>query len=172
MVGMSAKLMVAVDGSRAIIRACGRASFTCSASFKQLVTRLYDQGFRRFVLELSECTIMDSTFLGMLVRFAGRLSEGGAGDGAMTLWNPSPRIVELLNSLGMAEYFRVEQRVARRLPPCQEVVPELEGTSKVDAARLALDAHEALVEANPDNELRFKDVMAFLAEDVKRLGTE
>ena len=54
------------------------------------------------MLDLSECVLMDSTFLGVLAGFGLKLS-GGNGDQAgmaIELFNPSPRITELLETLG------------------------------------------------------------------------
>jgi len=167
MSGPAARLLVAVEGPRAVIRACGRASFRCSGDFKRLVYDLLERGCREFVLELSECSIMDSTFLGILVRFAGKLDEAGGPAQRMTLWNPSPRIVELLGSLGMEQYFQVQLNEKPLSPACDEVSASPE--NKIENTRIALDAHQALIEANPDNAARFKDVTRYLAEDLKRL---
>jgi anti-anti-sigma factor len=166
MSGSAAKLLVAVEGPRAIIRACGRASFTCSTDFKRVVYDLFDRGYREFVLELSECSIMDSTFLGILVRFAGKLDEAGGAEHRMTLWNPSLRIVDLLRSLGMEEFFRVRRDQQPLAPICDEVAPST--PDKLETSRVTLEAHQALMEANSANVVRFKDVTRFLAEDLKR----
>jgi hypothetical protein len=40
---------------------------------------------------------------------------------------------------------------------------------KVEAARVALEAHETLAALSAANAVRFKEVAAFLAEDLKRL---
>jgi hypothetical protein len=39
----------------------------------------------------------------------------------------------------------------------------------VEVARTCLEAHRTLMELNPGNAQKFKDVAQFLAEDVKRL---
>ena len=169
MSGPTAKLLVVMDGQRVVIRACGRASFTCSADFRRLVYHLLDRGCRDYTLELSECTIMDSTFLGILVRFAGKLDEANGGHHKMTLRNPSPRILDLISSLGMEEYFTVTEGPVPLAMPSREVASPEGENDKAEATRVALEAHEALMEANPDNVPRFKDVTRFLAEDLKRL---
>ena len=46
----------------------GRANFSSSIDFKSLVNQLQQKGYNYFVLELSECLLMDSTFLGVLAR--------------------------------------------------------------------------------------------------------
>ena len=63
------------------------------------------------MLDLSECVLMDSTFLGVLAGFGLKLSAGD-GDQArhgIELLNPSPRITELLETLGVLHLFQITQ---------------------------------------------------------------
>ncbi len=71
----SPTLQVAVTDQVALVRISGRASFNCSVDFKSLVCELRDRGYRKYVLDLSECPIMDSTFLGVLAGFGLKLAE-------------------------------------------------------------------------------------------------
>jgi anti-anti-sigma factor len=169
MAGSTAKLMVAVEGSRAVIRPCGRASFTCSADFKRLVYELVDAGCRDFELELSECTIMDSTFLGILVYFARKLDEQNGGESKVVLVNASSRILDLVASLGMTEFFTVRENGGARASGASEVEVAVSEADKEACAEIALEAHQTLMSANPENVARFKDVARFLAEDLKKL---
>jgi len=161
--------MVAVEGSRAVIRPCGRASFTCSADFKRLVYELVDAGCRDFELELSECTIMDSTFLGILVYFARKLNEQNRGDSKVVLVNASSRILDLVASLGMTEFFKVRESGTATASGASEVEVAVSEADKEECAKIALEAHQTLMNANPENIARFKDVTRFLAEDLKKL---
>ena len=165
----SSQLLVAVEGARAIVKVCGRASFTCSAGFKSLVYDLRARGYRSFMLDLTECVIMDSTFLGILARFAQRLSEGGPNAGSLVLLNPSVRILDLLDNLGVAPLFNVERGMDPLARHCEQVAPPATGDEKIAAARAALEAHETLMELNPANVPKFKDVTRFMAEDLQKL---
>lgn len=169
MTGSTAKLMVAVDGSRAVIRPCGRASFTCSADFKRLVYELLDAGCRDFELQLSECTIMDSTFLGILVYFARKLDEQNGGGKKVVLVNPTSRILDLVASLGMTEFFTIREGPRGGRTEAREVEVAASEANKEECAEVALEAHQTLMNANPENVERFKDVTRFLAEDLKKL---
>jgi hypothetical protein len=44
--------------------------------------------------------------------------------------------------------------------------------SKEETTRACLEAHQTLMEVNPANVARFKDVGQFLAEDLKRIKKE
>jgi anti-anti-sigma factor len=174
-------LLVAVTDYAAVVRVNGRANFTTSVSFKQLVTELRQRGFHSFVLDLSECVTMDSTFLGVLAGTALKLAEKdcfAACNGArvepphLRLLNPNQRVADLLENLGVSDLFqtvRCEGPLAaeQNLTPAQEAQP-----SREEVSLACLEAHRVLMEINPANIPRFKDVTQFLAEDLKKLRAQ
>src|SRR5205807_7066393 len=92
----SSTLQVAVTDQIALVKISGRASFNCSVDFKTLVYELRDRGYRNFVLDLTECQIIDSTFLGVLAGFGLKLAEAMKGKTTISLLNPNQRILDLL----------------------------------------------------------------------------
>src|SRR6266436_1715412 len=94
----SAKMLVLVGEKFACIKISGRANFSSSVDFKTLVNELLQKGYTYFVLDLSECMLMDSTFLGVLAGFGLKMNAAtpGNGCGAIELSNPNARISELL----------------------------------------------------------------------------
>ena len=65
----SAKLSVLVCKDFTCVKIAGRANFMSSPDFKTLLTELHQKGYNRFIIDLSECVLMDSTFLGVLAGF-------------------------------------------------------------------------------------------------------
>ncbi len=167
-----AKLLVLVGEQFACVRIVGRANFTSSIDFKTLVNELVQKGYRYFVLELSECLLMDSTFLGVLAGFGLKLNRNGETEPAIELLNPNARISELLENLGVLHLFKVSERQ----PNCAgnaELQPEAESPpTREEITRACLEAHRTLMEINPANASKFKEVTQFLAEDLKRLKGE
>lgn len=87
-------MSVLVGERFACIRIKGRANFSSSIDFKALLNELRQKGYAYFVLDLSECALMDSTFLGVLAGFGlkpngPQKDRGGSG---IELYNPNPRI--------------------------------------------------------------------------------
>ena len=70
-----AKLFVADYGVSAVVKICGRATFVSSVHFKKLFNNLISQGCEKFTLDLSDCQLMDSTFLGVLVGLSRNFSN-------------------------------------------------------------------------------------------------
>jgi anti-anti-sigma regulatory factor len=167
----AAKLLVLTGNGFACIRIIGRANFSSSIDFRTLVNELQAKGLKYFLIELSECALMDSTFLGVLAGFG--LKMGGPQpveeDKAIELVNPNPRIEELLESLGVLHLFKVSKGVTE-LCAGKEHIPQVPGSaSREELTRCSLEAHQILMEINPGNVAKFKDVARFLQEDLKKL---
>jgi len=169
----SAQLFVFVSGNLACVRIVGRANFTSSIDFKLLVNELFAKGFTCFVLDLSECVLMDSTFLGVLAGLALKMREPQYRNGhekQIELLNPNARNLESLESLGVLHLFKV-LNCGDRLPAeltQQETAPAATPTRE-EVTRTCLDAHKLLMELSPANISKFKEVTQFLAEDLKKL---
>ena len=158
----------------ACIKISGRANFTSSIDFKVLLNELLAKGFNTFVLDLSECVLMDSTFLGVLAGFGLKVNPGHNGSKLLCieLLNTNARITELLENLGVLNLFKLAQGPLK-LPEGTETLPHTAATpTREEVTRNCLDAHKTLMEINPDNVPKFKEVTQFLAEDLKKLKSE
>jgi len=166
--------MVLVGEQFACIRVIGRANFTSSVDFRALVDELRLKGCNCFVLDLSECVLMDSTFLGVLAGLGLKLSSGNGGQArrGVELFNPSPRITELLETLGVIHLFKITQGNFTAPAPAQPLEHTPANPSKEEVTRNCLEAHQTLIDLSPANAARFKDVAQFLAEGVKKPKTE
>ena len=165
----SAKLMVAVADHSVCVKINGRADFTSSVDLKKLITELWQRGYNRFVFELCDCVMMDSTFLGMLSGIGLKLSDAGSPQGSsLELLNPSPRISEVLENLGVEHLFCITSGASPVTSHCEPLAKGC-GESRAEIARTCLEAHKTLMEIKPENAGKFKDVAQFLAEDLQRL---
>jgi anti-sigma B factor antagonist len=170
----SARISVWADEQSACIRIGGRANFASSVDFKALANELLQRGHRCFVLDLSECVLMDSTFLGVLAGFGLKLSggEGGQTQHGIQLLNASPRIAELLETLGVLHLFQLTQGPVNPPAETQPVERAAAAPDKDALTRTSLEAHRTLMNISPANVARFKDVAQFLAEGLKQPKTE
>ena len=158
----------------AFIKVAGRANFTLSVDFKRLVQELRGRGYNRFMLDLGQCLTMDSTFLGVLAGIALRDIDGKESGPAdervhLDLLNPSPRVTDLLENLGVVHLFTI----LNQSTPCTMIFEPRENgaaPSKEELSRNCLEAHMTLMDVNPENIPKFKDVAAFFEQDLKQLG--
>jgi anti-sigma B factor antagonist len=153
----------------ACVKITGRANFTFSPDFKTLLAELIQKGYGHFIIDLSECVLMDSTFLGVLAGYGIKLSQAPSANGRVELSNPNPRITELLENLGVLQLFKILDGSLQLSGDVSVQTPASINPSHAEITRTSLEAHQALMAANPDNVPRFKDVAQFLAEDLKKL---
>ncbi len=113
---------------------------------------------------------MDSTFLGVLAGFGLKMNGPRAEAGlTLELSNPTPRIMDLLENLGVLQLFKVVQgdiALPEKTELC-DLTPV--NPSREEVKQTCLEAHQALMEAHPENSSRFKDVAQFLTEDLKKI---
>jgi anti-anti-sigma regulatory factor len=164
-------MSVSIGEKCACIKIAGRANFTSSIDFKTLVNELLQKGYTYFVLDLGECVLMDSTFLGVLAGF-GLKANGPQPDQiqrTIELYNPNARIADLLENLGVIHLFKVESGPIVLPEKTVDQNPAPANPSREEVTHNCLEAHRTLMNINPDNVPRFKDVAAFLAEDLKKI---
>ena len=166
----SAKLSVLIGKKFACIKIAGRANFASSPDFKALLDGLEQKQFRHFILDLTDCVLMDSTFLGVLAGFGMKLNpKGASAELGIEINNASERVAELLENLGAAHLFRLTKGDLQLPDDVKACTPEPIHPSHEQLARTSLEAHETLMAMNEENVARFKDVAQFLAEDLRNL---
>ena len=164
---MQSSIQVGVNGPEVWVKVEGRGSFLNSGNLKEFAKEMLNRGYREFVIDLQDCAMMDSTFMGTMAGVALRLKELGAG--FVHVIHCGKRSHDLLSGLGLDHIFSIEANGAQA-PAC-EVLPQSDPASaatKTAEAQNVLDAHEALCEAAPQNVTRFKDVLDFLKQDLQR----
>jgi anti-sigma B factor antagonist len=167
-----ANIQVYVSDCSACIRIVGRANVGAASDFKRLVNGLLDKGINCFLLDLSECLLMDSTFLGVLAGFGQKLTrpQNGQPDAfPIQLFNPNARVEELLGHLGVMHLFKLSRGEVPKAGCGPAETLSHQDETREEVARNCLEAHRTLMALNPENVSKFKDVTRFLAEDLKKL---
>jgi len=149
-----------------VVRIEGRASFANSGSLRDFVAEMIRQGKTRFMIDFAACTSMDSTFLGVLAGAALELRRQTPA-GTLTLARVGERNLELIRNLGLHRLATVD---AGGFPmDFKGGAQALDSKAKdeIESARLVLEAHENLVNADATNAAKFQDVLAFLRNRVE-----
>src|SRR6185312_3936572 len=149
----SAKMLVSIGERSAMVQISGRANFTSSVDFKTLLDQLLQRGYTCFILDLTECVLMDSTFLGVLAGFGLKLNTPQTDkiERTIQLYNPNGRISELLENLGVLHLFKVTEGQVKTPDnaPANEVQPT--NADRQEVTKTCLEAHQTLMEINPGN---------------------
>jgi anti-sigma B factor antagonist len=160
--------LVGVTDRAVYIKVEGKGSFQNSPALKEFSREMLERGRRKFIVDLDHCPVMDSTFMGTLAGLALRLRE--SGEGSLLVRNVNERNSDLLRNLGLTNLFAMESKVAEPLgeaPVEAEILAPSTPLDRADHAAYMLEAHEALVDAAPENLARFKDVLEYLKQDLR-----
>jgi anti-anti-sigma regulatory factor len=164
----AAELTVFSAPGFACVRVVGRANFAAGPGFRLAVEALIAAQPQRLVMDLEQCQLMDSTFLGVLSSGAEKFRETHPA-GSVELSNANARVAGLIESLGVQGLFTqthgeltlpAEVR-ARRL--------DLQRTTKIQLKETSLVAHEGLMHLNEANKTRFAELTRTLREDLDKL---
>ena len=164
---MDSSIQVGVCGPNVWVKVEGKGSFLNSDNVQEFASEMLNRGYREFVVDLADCAAMDSTFMGTMARLALRLRE--LGQGHLHIVHCGSRNQQLLSELGLDRIFDIDPN-ADNPPDCSplEQIPVARSPEerKKTRTKTMLEAHEALCEAAPENTLRFKDVLAFLRQEI------
>jgi anti-anti-sigma regulatory factor len=171
------RLAVAIQGPNAYVCVNGRGTFKISSALKQFGLAAIEKGCTRLLMDMERCVGMDSTFMGVLAGLAFHLTQQCGGK--IVLLNLSQKTRGLLVTLGLDQIILAylagaapeELKEAAALCGRLQALPA--GSADVRAtAETMLEAHENLVQLTPENYPKFKDVLVFLREDLKKESGE
>jgi anti-anti-sigma regulatory factor len=166
-VSIPSSILVGTTNKIVWIKVEGKGSFLNSAGVKEFAKEMVNRGHREFIVDLRNCPVMDSTFMGTLAMIALRLRE--IGQGSLHVINLNERNHDLLTNLGLDQLFSMDACGARESAPAQlGKTLQPESPDRSAQAETMLEAHEALVEADPENLTKFKDVLEYLKQDLHR----
>ena len=159
----------------AVIRMEGRGSFKISPPMKQFIHQVINtESADQILIEMSNCSGMDSTFMGVVAGIACYIKSKAAF--SFKLINLSEKNRKLLVTLGVDRVVdfslsasEEEQGLLNRLNDSSQIL-EADLSNKLDTAKTTLEAHQSLVDINPDNLSKFKSILEYLQDDVRKLS--
>jgi len=163
---VQSSILVGVNGPAVWVRVEGKGNFLNSGSLKEFAQEMVNRGYREFVIDLENCAMMDSTFMGTMAAVALRLKE--LGQGHLHVVHAGERSRDLLSGLGLDQIFDIHSNGAVA-PECEQMKENARigaDTQEKERTETMLEAHQALCDAAPENISRFKDVLDYLKQDL------
>lgn len=155
------------------IRCSGKGSFLSSPAVKQCAEHLLQGGARCIVIDLHQCTGMDSTFMGMLAGLAMRLTKQ-TGGGRLEIAGANEKNSNSLEDLGLDAFMEINPEGALWNGQTDSIRARLQhwtghSLGIRERSQEVLEAHKILSAANQDNAKKFESVVQLLENE---LGTE
>jgi len=163
------KVHTARHDGRTFISLSGAGSWRESQQVLELCDSAREGGETSIILDLSKCTHLDSTFLGVLHNIATSFDD--ATGCRFELQNLSQALLRDMSELGLTGVLMHFRHEPAPLPESMQLV---EGSvpGGEEMGHLLLWAHEALVDADPSNADRFAAVLQVLHERAKKASQE
>ncbi len=142
------------------LKIIGRGNFQNAHFLKEILADLIEHQDRiaEADVDITECSGIDSTFLGGLANFALQMKKQGA---TTTISGATGRYRELLENTGLSLLTTIKSE--KQKPPSAEMTKlEFEIADKETAASTMLEAHETLAKLSEQNQARFQNVIDYL----------
>lgn len=160
-------IRVRTTGSTALFSVTGSARAQHAPAFHDTVTSLCRRDVDEFILDLTDCILLDSTFFGGLVRLAD--PPPPIAPILFTVVNPSPQILRQLQILELLPFLRVVHGERTQESADDHSVKVIDASQAPDRAaltRFCLDAHRVLSALSDANRQRFQSVTDLLAAEL------
>ena len=147
------------------LRVSGKGSFAKTPGLKSYAEKRMEDGQNRFVVDLEECSMMDSTFMGTLAGLAMKLAKTTGG--CLQVAGVSERNRQSLEDLGLDALIDLDPQDAEWQGHVDEIRADLEPLEDAEAgpdASHILKAHQELVDANSANLAKFATVLDVLEQ--------
>ncbi|MFP6873777.1 MAG: STAS domain-containing protein [Verrucomicrobiales bacterium] len=155
------------------IRVEGKGSFQNSPELKDFAVCMIKRGATKFVIDLENCPVMDSTFMGTLVGIVRK--QNTSGESSFEILNANARNVQLIQNLGLDQLLTLDldgnawPEIRHRVSGIISNGDQLEHVelAKQKNNEHILEAHQQLSEADGNNVPRFYDVIEFLKKELQ-----
>lgn len=151
----------ATQGGLIWVRVYGRGNFKLGPTLKAFVVSAIQRGYHRLLVDLESCTMLDSTFMGVLAGLALHLKPLKGSVQVVRLGTP---LREALTTLGLQSLVGMPTEGV----PATPVLAQLDPTPDLaNSAAGILAAHQNLIAASPDNRPRFADLVTQLKDEIE-----
>ena len=156
------KILFAEDNGVFILKFEGDVRVTLGPTISTFLDRISRcESFQSVVVDLTDCTGIDSTALGMLAKIS--LRTEAAYGAQPTIVSTNEDVTRLLTNVGFEEVFVIVTTVMGADGELVELPREV--VSEANLREQVLEAHRVLMALNEPNRLEFCDLVAALEEE-------
>lgn len=162
--GPPSRYRIARSATTVFVQPEGMANLRTAPLLHAFLSRARDDGARSVYVDLSVCTGMDSTFMGLLVGQAQSFAESG---GRLAVVKPNELCSKLLTTLGVDQVVTVVPAV--EVPTVEFVdMDSTQAISDEERTRLVRKAHQDLAALNEANKAKFAAFLDALDADLAK----
>ncbi|MBX3460662.1 MAG: STAS domain-containing protein [Planctomycetes bacterium] len=165
---MAGYLEAASTSDAVYVRVVGLGNFNNAGPMREYAEKAFNDGVRCVIVDLAECTGLDSTFMGTLMGFIGYDTDKSPNPlpVTVTVVNATPPTMRAMNSLGLPKILHVRPDPVD-FPTCRLERLREGWQDRRRRTLLIRDAHVALMKADRENEARFGPFVAALVKETR-----
>mgnify|MGYP000867570476 CR=1 FL=1 len=153
----------------AVVRVVGRGTFLNSVALAQFADHLQSRegDTHKFVVDLTDCPTMDSTFMGTLAKITIRQTQ--RNNGKLIVCNANEHNRRLLKTLGLSHVMDLRQKAPDEIKG-EELklhAADTHPVTRLERILHMIEAHEKLVDLETENEVRFSNVLKYLRQSLE-----
>lgn len=166
---INGRFHIAIWESKILIKVEGFAAQNNSLFFCEFVEKMLQEGFKDFIIDLSCCKSMDSTFMGVLVSVIRPEPKGNGNEDStsVTIINSNAYHQKLLDSLGISQVLKIK-KTAVTLPDIPMKTIEEKRYDSQARLKIIKEAHQALLAFPSDYQQVFANFVHLLDEELQQ----
>ena len=147
----------------------GRATFDCSSPLRNFADNIVPGSIEKIFIELSECTWLDSTFMGTLAMLGLNAKKANI---EVEIVNIDDKNFKLLKELGINKLFTYNNRKSGESEEekWEKMInaQDDKDSSEDEVADTILEAHKTLMEVDEKNIGKFQKVVEMVEKDISK----
>lgn len=161
---MKANVLIVKTDYGYAVKVEGRANLECSSPLKNFGENIIPGAFSKITFDMSECSWMDSTFMGTLAMLGLKSKKAGV---SIEMHNMSPKNMDLIRDLGIDVLFKFEDTTNSSQSSANWTNITSSQPSQQSTAETILAAHETLVQVDDSNAQKFGKVIEMVKKDLE-----
>ena len=160
-----ANVMISRSNEGYNIKVDGRATFECSSPIKNFADNIVPGVIKKIIIDLQNCTWMDSTFMGTLAKLGLHAKKANI---SICIINSDNKNIKLLKELGIHRLFIFCKGDSVDSCTSWDNFESFNTEIKPNIAETVLDAHETLMAVDKNNITKFCKVVELVKKDIKK----
>lgn len=149
----------------------GPGNMNIAPILKDICYAMINEGKSDVFLNMKDCTIVDSTFMGTLVNIKERLKELNPKNGNLFILNLNDDNRKLFSMVGIDRMIEtVTQGVT--IPDFKLKTIDICEVDREEKLRVVVEAHEKLIQINKVNKSKFEKFLSIVKEEMEEEGIE
>ena len=145
------------------IKAIGSSTMKNSKTISDILDKLLCSENKEIILDMSECKYVDSTFLGLIAKYAMEIKMKWGT--SLNILNPTEAVATGLKQTGIEKFVnKIENSYIDNLNI--EEIQTKDFDDKIEKSKYILDMHKTLMNLNEENKETFKNLVDLMEKSI------